>query len=521
MRTMNRLGLLFGTPMVAAVALGAGCGTAPDRDPDTASAEAPIIGGVAADGAALDAIGSLGIVYRYSYYDGPGGAGGGAASDGGIVTVEQFEPFCTATLIGKATVATAKHCVAIFEGGWYGEVAFGIGSNASAPKQIIRVVESERAPGDVGGFVGYGRDVGVLHLATEVTTIKPLTLGTLKDRDIDKSFGIIGYGVQNNQGIYGTRRAGTAELRGLHGKVFEMMFGGFDSFYEWFSGGSTGSSSSSSGGSPSSSSSVTSSSSGITSSSIGSSSSSSGIASSSIGSSSSSGRISSSSSSSSNSGIPSSSIGSSGASSSSGSGGVGGSGGGSSTSSGYYDWNLEYAQQVYDSTVLLDGYEAYIGGVAGDAQPCYGDSGSPLVRPNATGQLVSYGVTSGGISSSAMVCDRGAVYATFGPEVLTFLNKAAKWVDPCKGIPETGSCSGAVAVRCTEPGEGPRRVTKTNCALFGEACAIEGSQVACVDPGAPTPTPVVAATGVTAPVSGGDQARARVASAFTGVHKHK
>jgi hypothetical protein len=151
-------------------------------------------------------------------------------------------------------------------------------------------------------------------------------------------------------------------------------------------------------------------------------------------------------------------------------------------SGGGYDPDA-YLHYIYDTTLLVDGYEAVFGGAAGDAQACYGDSGSPVIRANANGDLVAYGVISGGIGSSQLICDYGGVDAVFGPEVMTFLTTAQKWVDPCKGLSIAGACSGTTAKRCTSPTEGPRRLVKFNCSSLGQTCAIQpDGSAGCSDP---------------------------------------
>ena len=130
-----------------------------------------------------------------------------------------------------------------------------------------------------------------------------------------------------------------------------------------------------------------------------------------------------------------------------------------------------------------DAHEAVIGGAKGDAQACYGDSGSPVIRADSNGNLVAYGVISGGIGSSQLICDYGGVDAVFGPDVLTFLQTAKQWVDPCKGLSVAGKCNGKVAQRCTSPLEGPRRLVKFNCGSLGQVCAIQPDGTAgCSDP---------------------------------------
>ena len=118
------------------------------------------------------------------------------------------------------------------------------------------------------------------------------------------------------------------------------------------------------------------------------------------------------------------------------------------------------------------------GGFPGDAQPCFGDSGSSLVKYK-DGKYVSYGVVSGGLGTDDLICDLGAVYATFGPEVATFLDQAKSWVDPCGDVDTRGTCDGNVAKRCTNMVEGRRRVVEFDCGLVGMECNTLTGQVSC------------------------------------------
>ncbi|AUX30804.1 MULTISPECIES: trypsin-like serine protease [Sorangium] len=354
-----------------------------------------IIGGVDAKSDALSAIGSLGVAVE---------AGN---EETGALDV-QYRPFCSGTLIGKSTVLTAKHCVdAVRKMAAGGRVYFGVGFDGTHPDRTVDIVELGRAPGHEGGFVGFGRDVGVVHLDEEITDIAPAAMAALSDADIDTRFAAIGYGVQDNENTLGTRKAGSVTLRAREGKVLELMFGSFEAFVQWATTGDR---------------------------------------------------------------------------------------------SGHLARSLAETEEEgnegeaacdidcllrkhYDEAVLLAGYEALVGAGEGDAQPCYGDSGSPLVRTEG-GRLRVYGVASGVIRTNQLACDYGTVYATLGPDVLAFAKKASTWSDPCGDTGIGGVCEGFTAKRCTALDEGPRRVTKTDCGLLGQTCGQDGTgAVACVDPG--------------------------------------
>lgn len=402
-----------------------GCGAENSSDcpveaTKTATNQEELIGGFPANDPSLNAVGSLGVWNDYWSYD----------------------PFCTATLIGKQTVLTAKHCTEVFQQAMmYGyHVGFGIGPNGLSPQRVVEVVDIETAPGDQGGFVGYGHDVGVLHLAEKVTDIEPLTFQPVPANSVGKTFTAMGYGIRDNAQNYGIRRVGTVTMQATQGRVFEVMFGSFDAFYQWYWGeplptagqATTAKHSVRMAGTGASGPSGTGGAGGV----IGT-----GGAGSPAG------------------GVSSPNVG--------GTVATGGSGGGS-----YDDWKVQEARYYYDSTLLDAGYEVVVGNGEGDAQPCFGDSGSPLLKKTKAG-LTIYGVTSGGLGSNRMVCDHGAVYAAFGPVVQPFLTQAKKWVDPCKGLSSTGVCEDDVARRCTSPNEGPRRLVKMDCGAIGLSCSVQ------------------------------------------------
>ncbi len=159
---------------------------------------------------------------------------------------------------------------------------------------------------------------------------------------------------------------------------------------------------------------------------------------------------------------------------------------------------------VYNKSDLLPGYDSWVGNKPGDAQPCAGDSGSPLLRlvtstvngvPKA--ELRVFGVVSGGWHSKQQMCDFGTWYALIGPKTQDLVTWATGYQDPCLGTTTRGTCTGTVATRCTFEGpEGVRRKSAVDCADLLQVCAVGADlSVGCVDPAAPPALPVAAPEG--------------------------
>lgn len=78
--------------------------------------------------------------------------------------------------------------------------------------------------------------------------------------------------------------------------------------------------------------------------------------------------------------------------------------------------NLAY----HARTKLLDDYEASL--APGNAQPCTGDSGGPLLSKR-NGKFRVFGVASYALGSAVEPCIFGTVYATFGPAAKTMIDR--------------------------------------------------------------------------------------------------
>ena len=385
----------------------AGCHVAYDDDakPESvASDRQDLVGGFTANDPALNAIGSMMIRDRWG-----------------------DSQLCTAVLVQDNMAITAKHCVEVFDErlGSDAKIYFAIGPDGFNPERVVEVVESEKGPGEKGGYVDRGHDVGVLHLGERITDIKPLPYETLTDAEVGLRFSGIGYGEQDSSGSYGTRRIGTLTLRARKGKTLEIMVGSFENYYElvaeeplpetcgfrdddagielppMFDAGFPPLPGAGSGG-----------------------------------------------------------------------WGWGGSGGEPGI-----DPRCTYALELrerYDTQIFEAMSEVVVGGAPSDSQPCYGDSGGPLLRKREDGQLAVWGVTSGIIGVASGKCHPlGSVYAALDTTVTAFFDRAKQWVDPCEGMSSVGRCNGTVAERCTILAEGKRRKLAFDCGSVDLTCETE------------------------------------------------
>jgi hypothetical protein len=144
---------------------------------------------------------------------------------------------------------------------------------------------------------------------------------------------------------------------------------------------------------------------------------------------------------------------------------------------------LSAALASYYETTLQPDLEAWLGGSDGDAQTCLDDQGSPLLAKNAEGKLTVFGIASNPLGGSQTKCiPFGAPYAMLGAAAQALISK--NLVDACDTETSAGRCDGDIAVRCTTPAEGDRRITRSDCGAVLQHCvppSATNPQVSCAD----------------------------------------
>ncbi|HKP62517.1 MAG TPA: trypsin-like serine protease [Polyangiales bacterium] len=191
-------------------------------DPAAELQSEPLIGGFDGSSSALDAVGAVSVVW----VDPETGKG-----------VPQA--ICTGSLLDEDTVLTARHCLptlrSVTERG--AVPLFTRGPDAHAPDDWREVIAVEGAPGDVGGVLGQGHDVAVLHLVRPFSAPRTVGVSKLGDTPVGTAFVAIGYGISDNDQTEGTRLVGQVHLNAVAGRTFEAQFDSFEAFYEAQAGG--------------------------------------------------------------------------------------------------------------------------------------------------------------------------------------------------------------------------------------------------------------------------------------------
>lgn len=210
-------------PLLLTAAGYAGCAGSETEEPATEAGN--LVGGIPIESTELDAVGAL-VFVAHGLEMGP------------VPPLpDKYIPFCTGTLIDESTVITAQHCSerltkhALLEQSYAGfDVAFAIGSDAKAPKKVVPIVSAAIEQQVSGGVLGLGSDVAILHLAGAIKDVTPITFAPFPYDQTDKRFSIMGFGVQNQVFAYGTRHVASTSVAATKGKIYELMYGDFETF---------------------------------------------------------------------------------------------------------------------------------------------------------------------------------------------------------------------------------------------------------------------------------------------------
>jgi trypsin len=204
-----------------AVAALAGCADGTEvTEEHLGTASQAILGGAPADAQKYAAVGAL--VYYLPEF--------------GVL-----DTFCSATLVAKKAVVTARHCTPSIDlalaNGLVPAIAFG--PDAFTSTQVVPITGYLAAPPSPDGkglLLDGGRDVAVAYLASAAPPgIKPAKLGQFDEDMLGKEFQIAGYGVYDPIGIYGQQFAGKATARALKGRWYELLFDGdYQEYLDWY-----------------------------------------------------------------------------------------------------------------------------------------------------------------------------------------------------------------------------------------------------------------------------------------------
>jgi len=144
-------------------------------------------------------------------------------------------PLCTATLVGRETVVTARHCadtLAPIERS-ADRIVWARGADLEQSQQRVDIASIELPErGAEPGALGIGLDVALLHLA-EPVDVPPVVVRAWDPSSSHVALVSLGYGMPAAWRVPdGRRRIGREQVAATAGLVYEILYGDFEGFLE-------------------------------------------------------------------------------------------------------------------------------------------------------------------------------------------------------------------------------------------------------------------------------------------------
>lgn len=220
---MNRRACVSVTSLWAASFCLSGCTDVAggvERDPPSL----PLVGGMATDAPAYDAVGTIRGVF----------------TDESTSTITRGHA-CMGTLIGARAVLTSRSCAQAVEERRRADVptyVFGIGGKAASLRPEVEIVEVELGPATAppNRWSPVPDGLGVVYLRESVSEVVPARPAAVDDTHVGQTFAAIGRR-EDAPEMSTERVVGEVHLAARRGSLFELTFGDFRTYFTWYTWG--------------------------------------------------------------------------------------------------------------------------------------------------------------------------------------------------------------------------------------------------------------------------------------------